>query len=87
MKQKRIATNFPIFNPKSVLSTLLPSSSKPTKISIATTTSPVFLLVEKLSVNNDKNIEIKDTEKQEQEEDTLELAACTLVLRAELSGI
>lgn len=76
VKQKRIVANFPIFNPKSVLSILLPSSSKRTLTSTPTSTSPVFLLVKEPSDNDDENMEIKDTQKQEHENDALEFAAC-----------
>ncbi|MCJ1344946.1 hypothetical protein MMC31_003151 [Peltigera leucophlebia] len=87
VKQKRIAANAPIFNPKSTSSTSLPSSSKPTSTSTATTTSPVFSLIEELSDNDDENMEVKDTQEQKQEEDALELAARTLVSRAGPPGI
>lgn len=60
IKQKQIATNSPSFNLKSASSTSLPSNSKPTPISTTTPTSSAFLLVEKLSNNNDENIEVKD---------------------------
>ncbi|MCJ1346864.1 hypothetical protein MMC31_005083 [Peltigera leucophlebia] len=54
VKQKRIAGNAPIFNPKSTSSTSLSLSSKPTPTSTATTTSPVFSLIEELSDNDDE---------------------------------
>lgn len=84
MKQKQIAANSPILNPKFTLSTLLLLSSKLTLISNTITTSLVFLLpVKKLSNNNDKNMKLKNTQKHEQEEYTLELATYILVLCAE----
>ncbi|MCJ1345691.1 hypothetical protein MMC31_003900 [Peltigera leucophlebia] len=87
VKQKQIAANAPIFNPKSTSFTSLPSSSKPTPTSTAITTSPIFSLIEELSDNDDENMEVKDTQEQKQEEDALELVARTLVLRAGPPGI
>lgn len=81
MKQKRIAVNASIFNTKSALSTSLLLNSKSFLILTVPTTSPNFLLVNKLNDKNDKNIKTKDIQTWKQEEEALEFAAYILVLR------
>lgn len=82
MKKKWIIANAPIFNLTSALSTLLLLCLKFTSTLTAITTLSNFLLINKLSNNNTKNIGVKNIQEQEYKEKVLEFAACILVLCA-----
>lgn len=85
MKQKQAAANALIFNLKSALSALLLSNTKSTLILNATTTYSASLLIDKITDGNNDNINIKDLQKQE--EKTLDLEACIMILCIKLSAI
>lgn len=80
MKQKRVVTNALIFNLKSASFTSLPSITKLIPPSTITTTSPTFLLIEKISDSNNDSMDMKN--RQEQEEENLNFEAHIIVAYA-----